>query len=242
MVNQSSIFLTRREAIDAICIDFQQYDPQIMLFAEVLRLITDDTLHLKREPGENGAWINDPGRTTMHWLEGSDLIAFMCDAIRRAEWDDDLLAAVSQRVFQSRVSPDVDPDTREPGIRIDTHMEDFRCRQCGNCCDSLDYHHEVNEADVSLWKATKRTDIMKWVEVTTGKDRTTAYRVWVSPKTGQVATPCPFLKKDPSSPRRQCSIHDAKPGICRQYPVSRKHAVMTGCLGFHPPTPEKDKT
>ena len=32
--------------------------------------------------------------------------------------------------------------------------------------------------------------------------------------------------------RSVCTIQDVKPGICRQYPSSRKHAVMTGCPGF----------
>ncbi|OQY08333.1 MAG: hypothetical protein B6I22_00910 [Desulfobacteraceae bacterium 4572_123] len=43
---------------------------------------------------------------------------------------------------------------------------------------------------------------------------------------------CPFLKKIPSENRRLCAIHDIKPAICRQYPVSRKHALITGCPGF----------
>ena len=242
MVNKPSIFLTRREAIDAICIDFKQYDPQIMLFSEVLRLVTDDRLHLKREPGKNGAWINELGHTAMHWMEGPELIAFMCDTIESAEWTTKLLAVVSQRVFQSRVRPEVDPATGRPGIRIETQMEDFNCRQCGRCCRALDYHHEVTEADMDRLKASGREDITEWVEVTAGEDQITAYRIWVSPKTGQLVTPCPFLDKDPASNRWNCRIHDIKPGICRQYPVSRKHALMTGCLGFKRPAPKKNRT
>ena len=240
MANKPSIFLTHREAIDAICIDFKQYDPQIMLFSEVLRLVTGDSLHLKREPGKNGAWINEPGHTTMHWMEGPELIAFMCDTIECADWTSDLMAAVSQRVFQSRILPEVDPVTGKPGIRIETHMEDFHCHQCGRCCRALDYHHEVTEADVTGWKSSDCRDILRWVEVTAGEDQQPAYRIWVSPKTGRLVTPCPFLKLDSTSNRWNCRIHDIKPGICRQYPVSRKHALMTGCLGFQRPAPEKD--
>ncbi len=242
MAHKPTIFLTRREAIDAICIDFKQYDPQIMLFAEVLRLITHDTLHLKREPGKNGAWINEPGHTTMHWMEGPELITYMCDAIRSADWTDDLLATVSQRVFQSRIRPHVDPVSGESGIRIETHMEDFHCRQCGQCCRALDYHHDVTEADVAQWKGSGHSDILKWVEVSTGKDRAPIYRIWVSPKTGQLISPCPFLKKNPTTNRWRCHIHAIKPGICRQYPVSRKHALMTGCPGFQRPVAENRKT
>jgi len=239
MASTPSIFLTRREAIDAICIDFQQYDAQFMLFAEVLRLITQDSLHLKREPGKNGAWINGLGQNTMQWMEGPELIAFMCEMVRSADWTIDLLLSVSQRVFQSRVRTDVDPDTGDAGIQIETNMEDFHCRQCGRCCKSLDYHHEVTSGDVARWKASGCHEVLNWLEVTKAKDRLPIYRIWVSPKTGQLATPCPFLKKDPTSNRRYCRIHDIKPVICRQYPVSRKHALMTGCLGFQRPAPSK---
>lgn len=242
MGRKPSIFLTRREVIEAICIDFNQYDPQIMLFAEVLRLITKEKLHLKREPGKNGAWINGLDHTTMQWMEGDELTAFMCDIVGSANWNADLLAAVCQRVFQSRVWPDVDPVSGETGIRIETNMEDFHCRQCGRCCLSLDYHHGVTETDVTQWKAAGHHEILKWVEIAADDGHPPVYRIWVSPKTGQLVTPCPFLKKDPTSNRWQCQIHDRKPGVCRQYPVSRKHALMTGCLGFQRPAPEKDKT
>jgi Fe-S-cluster containining protein len=233
MAKTPTIFLTFREAVDAICIDFRQYEPQIMLFAEVLRLISNDTLHLKRKPEQNGAWINDPGRTTMHWMEGRDLTAYMCDAVVATEWTAELMVAVSRRVFQSRAEPAVDPATGEAGIRIEVNMEDFHCRQCGHCCRSLDYHSELNDADVAHWRESGRKDILEWVAVTTSGDGKPAYRIWVSPETARIVTPCPFLKQDPDTRRWLCRIHDVKPGICRQYPVSRKHARMTGCPGFH---------
>lgn len=52
------------------------------------------------------------------------------------------------------------------------------------------------------------------------------------PGKNQLADTCPFLKKIPAENRWVCKIHDIKPAICRRYPVSRKHAVMTGCPGF----------
>ncbi len=232
MDHKSSIFLTLEEAIDAICFDFRQYDPQMMLFAEVLPLLTDNRLHLKREAGKNGAWINRVGRSKMQWLTGPELISFMCQSVRNANWDIDLLASVSQRVFQSRVRPEVDPVSGETGIRIETNMETFQCRQCGRCCRALDYHHELTDEDVTQWNATGHDEILKWVAVADRDNGRPAYRIWVSPDTGQLVTPCPFLKKEPASNRWQCGIHDIKPTICRQYPVSRKHALLTGCSGF----------
>jgi uncharacterized membrane protein YhaH (DUF805 family) len=55
---------------------------------------------------------------------------------------------------------------------------------------------------------------------------------WVIPGTNEFAPSCPFLKRGGSPHQWICSIHDVKPDICRNYPVSRKHALMTGCPGF----------
>lgn len=231
--DKESIFLTFDEAVRAICIDFRQYPPQTMLFAGILPLISDNKNHLKREPGKNGAWINRPGQHNMHWLDGPKLTAYLCDAISNTHWDDRLLADVCSRVFQTRALPTIHPDTGNKGVLIETNMENFSCRQCGNCCRSLDYHNELTETDISRWKTLGRHDILNWVEVINHNGADEQYRIWVSPKTHRLTETCPFLKKEPTSNRWQCLIHDVKPGICRQYPISRKHALMTGCLGFN---------
>jgi Fe-S-cluster containining protein len=118
------------------------------------------------------------------------------------------------------------------GVRIETGMEDFSCRQCGGCCTSLDYHHELTEEDVAQWERLGRTDILKWVRRIEGEGRHKAYRIWTVPGTTRLADVCPFLKKIPSENRWECLIHDVKPAICRQYPLTRKHGIMTGCPGF----------
>jgi len=41
MVKKESLFLTREEALEAICRDFRQYDPQIILFFQIIRLISE---------------------------------------------------------------------------------------------------------------------------------------------------------------------------------------------------------
>lgn len=241
-MEKASIFLTTEEAVRAICIDFRQYDPQTMLFAELMRLISNNTVHLKREPGKTGAWIKRPGSPKMKWLDGQALKEFMCDAVSKTHWEPDQLAAVCSRVFQTRVQPVTDENTGETGMQIQTNMETYVCRQCGNCCRSLDYHSEVREADVQRWKQLDRHDILKWVEIADSRGATPTYRIWVSPKTGQAAEICPFLEKDPTSNRWQCRIHDVKPAICRQYPITRKHALMTGCPGFDKPGPKTTST
>ncbi len=231
-MDRDSIFLSVSQAVDAICIDFQQYDPQIMLFSEVIRLISGDSVHLKREGHKNGAWVTSSGRKSMKWLDGQQLVAFMCRSVKECQWDLRLLADVCRRVFQSRVEVTEHLETGEKGIAVETNMAGYACRQCGRCCRILDYHHELTAADVNRWKALQRHDILKWVHIEKDRPGNSVYRIWVNPRSAQIATPCPFLKYQASTTQWQCQIHDVKPAICRQYPISRKHAIMTGCRGF----------
>ena len=122
--------------------------------------------------------------------------------------------------------------TGQPGIRVLTGMEDFACHQCGKCCQRLDYHNEITADDVAYWKQAGRSEILDWVGTFQKNDREALYRIWIKPGTRTFAETCPFLKKKPHENRWICLIHDVKPQICRQYPVSRKHAIMTGCPGF----------
>lgn len=241
-LNKQSIFLTTKETVRAICNDFKAYDPQIMLFTEVLRIVFDGNVHLKREPGKVGAWISQSGQTNMKWLEGTELVTYMCHAMSRTRWDADLLTAVGQRVFQTRVEPAEDQNSGHSGVRIETNIEAYDCQQCGHCCRNLEYHREVKESDLSLWKKMGRKDILQWVDAAPQKNGVPAYRIWVCPKTKRIVEPCPFLEKNPTANRWICRIHDVKPDICRQYPVSRKHAVMTGCKGFSLSGANRSKT
>lgn len=233
-MEKKAVFLTDEEAVDAIVIDFRHYEPQVMLFCSIIGLIFDNRIHFTREPGKPGVWIGRSGQANMRWLEGDDLVEYMCTAVRDASWTTEKLAAVCSRVFRSRARPGLDPETGQKGLWIETHMEAFDCRQCGNCCRSLDYHHEVTTADVEKWKSLGRDDILRWVDpVTTGnREKQVGYRIWVVPGTHQLAARCPFLKRVPGKDRWICDIHAVKPKICRNYPVSHKHAAMTGCRGF----------
>jgi len=234
-MEKSSIYLTAEEAIDAIIIDFRQYDPQVMLFCSIIGMISNNEIHFKREPGRLGVWINRGGQANMRWLESADLVEFMCAAIRETRWTTELLAAVGSRVFQGRAQAVVNPETGRQGLQIETQMASFACHQCGRCCRSLDYHYDVTAADVARWKALGRDDILRWVDPVIRQNEIVGYRIWVEPGTHQMADTCPFLKKDPTADRWVCDIHAVKPQICRNYPVSRKHATMTGCSGFNKP-------
>jgi Fe-S-cluster containining protein len=232
MTEKESIFLTKEQAIEAVCLDFRQYEPQVLLFSEIIRVISTDGTVASREMGKEGLWINQTGRRNMRWFEGAELIDILCETLLKANPDPELLSAVCTRVFQTRAFPAEDPTTGLPGIRILTGMEDFHCHQCGNCCRTLDYHNEITDKDVIRWQRLGRTDILNRVGVFQKNDRETVYRIWMKPGTREFAEICPFLQKQPTENRWTCRIHDVKPRICSQYPVSRKHAVMTGCPGF----------
>ena len=236
MVTKDSIFLTLAETKSAICNDFRQYPPQLILFGAILPLITGGRSSLTREPGKEGGWISRIGQRNLLWMEGTELVDYMCEAVAAADPDPDLLADVSGRVFQTRAFPDRDPTCNQLGIRVETGMEAYTCLQCGQCCRSLEYRNDLSEDDVGLWKRLGRTDILEWVGTTRKDGHIAGYRMWVSPKTGRMVDTCPFLTGSAKKRHWKCSIQKVKPTICRQYPLSRKHAVMTGCKGFKPPS------
>lgn len=226
------LFLTRAEALQAICLDFKGYDLQLMLYCEVLRTIIREGVTYKREPGKAGLWVSREGRHRMHWLEGAELVAFMCAAVTGASLDPDHLAGLCRLVFQTPCRVGQCPETGVSGVMVQTGMESFACRQCGQCCTKLHYHDGITAEDVKRLMDLRRDDILKWVGTTKTSAGETVYRIWVTPGTNQFAPICPFLRNGPSNRQRICAIHDVKPQVCRNYPVSRKHARMTGCPGF----------
>lgn len=105
----------------------------------------------------------------------------------------------------------------------------FSCKQCGNCCLNLDaYQTCATDEDVALWEKNGRDDILGWVdEVVPG-----IYDIWVSPRTGDDVSRCPWLRKLPRQEKYICRIQNMKPEVCRNYPLSKNHAEKTGCMGF----------
>lgn len=231
MTHDAPLFLTPDEAVDAVRIDFQQYDPQLMLFSEILPIITNGQHHLKRDPPKNGAWINTGSRGHMRWLAGPELITHMCKTLTHTSLSPDQVVAICARVFHTRVEAGVSPDGDKEGLFIETGMAQYNCRQCGQCCRTLDYHREITAEDVDRWRTLDRQDILEWVGVFKTAGQTT-YRIWIQPGTGALAAQCPFLIQPTDKNAYTCAIHAIKPGVCSDYPVSRKHALMTGCLGF----------
>lgn len=233
MAETTPILLTIDQAVDAICLDFRGYDPQPMLFCEVLRTVHGGRLIYKRESGQAGLWISGGHHGKMQWLEGKVLIDYMCDTVTDADLAAADLAVLCGKVFQAPCRAVPDPKTGRTGIEVRPDMTGFSCKQCGRCCSRLDYHSGVTSEDVARLGALGRTDVLKWIG--RGKDSSgrMVYRMWVAPETRRpVSGPCPFLKQGDTNEHHICTIHDVKPTVCRNYPLSRKHAVMTGCPGF----------
>ncbi len=160
------------------------------------------------------------------------MVGYVCNALQNADLNPAILSSICAMVFHTRASVATSPDTDRPAIWIQTGMEDFVCRKCGQCCVSLDYHGELSADDVALWKKLGRNDILKWVRILKKGDGKTDYRIWTIPGTTRLADVCPFLNKERSENCWRCLIQDVKPRVCRHYPASRKHAFMTGCRGF----------
>lgn len=232
MAQRETVFLTADQALRSIRRDLRQYDPQVMLLCQILRLISGGKTVVRRDPNRDGAWISTPARQNMRWLGGPELVETVCESLEDAHTEPEMLASVCGRVFHARAYTALDPETGQVGIRVETGMDDFHCRQCGRCCRSLDYRKEVTAEDVARWRTLGRTDILDWVGIFERAGRETAYRIWMIPGTTKTAETCPFLHHVSEENRWICRIHDVKPAICRQYPFTRKHALMTGCPGF----------
>ncbi len=112
--------------------------------------------------------------------------------------------------------------------------KEFNCKQCGNCCLNLSGVIDVcaTEEDIRLWEENDRADILEWVDAIPMDEDHYVYDIWVSPRTGDDVTRCPWLRKLPNQDKYICRIQDMKPEHCRKYPLSKEQAENTCCLGF----------
>ncbi len=234
------LFLTRREVLRAIHMDFQQYAPQIDTWRKISPMVLGDDTRLVEDGGRQRLWLVKGRKQRRRPIQAKDLGALL---LRRLETSDPSLvelAGVCQIIFQTNVRAGPSRDGRIKGLHIETGMEDFHCQKCGKCCRNLDYHDQLNEKDYALWQQLGRQDLLQWVRPVHAGGRIHSYRIWVPPGSVSAAAVCPWLRRVGSGEEEwQCAIHDVKPEICRQYPGTRKHALMTGCPGFN--LPEKSK-
>jgi Fe-S-cluster containining protein len=228
------IFLCYAEALRAIQNDLAQYSPQPLLLRHLAQLILGEKVSILEDKHRTGLWVGRGKKCKCRLITYDQLPEYLCITLERIHPPIEILAKICGCVFQERAYPGNQNCEREEGVFIETGMEDFKCLQCGRCCRYLDYHKELIHKDYLLWQSLGRTDIMERVKLIRKAGKVVAYRIWIDPVTHQILESCPWLKKDSEHNLYICRIHDVRPGICRQYPGSRKHARMTGCSAFKP--------
>ena len=231
MDEKDRIFLTRKELLRAVRIDFKQYGPQFDLFQDLCPIITGNTTIVIKDKNNDCALITRGKKSKTRRMREHELGDYLFKKLSKNDYPLSVLAEICRRVFETRASPGRHPVSGNEGIWIETDMALFHCTQCGDCCRNLLYHNDCTEEDYSLWGSLGRADIMKKVMIISSGDRITGYRIWMNPDTGQLYPQCPWMKPTPAKNRYACLIQDVKPEICRQYPYTRKHAIMTGCRG-----------
>jgi Fe-S-cluster containining protein len=226
------LFLSRAEVLAAIRMDFEQYEPQVSLYLDLIPLIFGSGAICMDDPRQGGLWFKVAAGEKLRRISAEDLGLRLLRALDANPIVLQQLVKIATLVFEAPARIGVDPKTGHRGLWIETGMEAFTCRQCGRCCLSLDYHSELTSQDVERWRRKGRNDILKWVRKIPNQGGQPAYRIWVHPQRNSLAVVCPFLEALSGQDRHICRIHSVKPTICRQYPGSRKHGIITGCIGF----------
>jgi Fe-S-cluster containining protein len=231
MDTKNRIFLSPAEALRAIRIDFKQYGPQFHLFQSLCPILTHNrTIVTKNEKGEC-ILMKRGKKSKTRRISEQKLGDYLFKILNENDYPLPIIAEICQLVFETRVGPGKHPISGRDGIWIETDMASFQCCQCGDCCRTLFYHNDCTAEDYQQWETLGRTDIMEKVMVIQSEAGETQYRIWMDPETRRLYSQCPWIVLSPLKNKYDCLIQDVKPEICRQYPYTRKHAIMTGCKG-----------
>lgn len=233
MAQDHRIFLTPPQARAAIRADLFQYAPQKTLFRSLCPILLGRHT-VAGENDDDGVWIETGRLGKMRKITWEALRRRLGDAVMNHGADREAVAALLSRVFETPAAPGRDAAGRQ-GLWLDTGMAGFACRLCGDCCRHLDYHEQCTVADVRRWRLAGRDDLIARTLPVRSGGRIDHYRIWSSADGRAIRQTCPWLRPQDGG-QFVCGIHDQKPGICREYPGSRKHALMTGCRGFGPDT------
>ena len=230
MTPKYKIFLTFSQAIKDILDDFK-FDPeQNELFAKVYSYLVGG----KATPGEKecspigikygGIWHQPQGLEENIFYTWHDFQDVLSQAFKTNPPSEQDILKLYKMVTGLNAYIGAGPGKLK-GIWGETEMEKFKCIQCGHCCLNMNdaYATSAYEEDIARWEEEKRWDILEYIDVGD---------LWVSPRTGEDVSRCPWLRKLPNKDKYICRIHHTKPKHCRDYPDSKKHAMRTGCKGF----------
>jgi len=223
------IFLTFAEALEAIRIDFAHYAPQVGLFCGLVPLVFGSHALVTRASTPNEIWLRTGRCGAPERMDGRRLGELLVARLKARPPAPELLAAICYRVFQGRTM--IGENEGKCGLWVETGMEAFICRRCGLCCRGLRFDDAGTAADWERLAQLGRNDILAWIDPIRRQGCVVACRLWIDPATGRAAEVCPWLVAQGPG-RFACRIHEIRPEICRQYPATRKHAEMTGCIGF----------
>jgi len=108
-----------------------------------------------------------------------------------------------------------------------------KCLRCGSCCIQYHGNNFANEEEIRRWIEEERFDILhycygwnEWCfwnfienpkEVLEYLTEGINSDVWFNPETQEEIYLCPFLRKRRNREQFECSIHDTRPGVCREY-------------------------
>ncbi len=223
------LFLTPSEALEAMRIDFEQYAPQTHLLRGLVPRVWGPRALVSTGAGADEFWLRTQGAGPLERVTGKALGDRILERLTARPPPLETLCVICRQVFRQQVV--AGSFKGKPGLWIDTGMADFTCRRCGHCCRDLVYRDHGTAADYIRIEETCRRDILARMVPVYQEGRLIACRFWIDPSSGLYSQTCPWLE-----PRRDevwtCTIRNLRPDICRQYPGSRKHAEMTGCLGF----------
>lgn len=230
MNKKNKKFLSFSSAIEEILNDFKMYNTQYNLFAKVYSFIAGG----KATPGEEkcpplgitygGIWYQPDKSKERKFYNLQDFDHLLTQAFSSKNLSGENILKLYKMVMEINAYIGIGPGKNE-GIWVETEMEKFKCIQCGNCCLYLSDSccTTAYEEDMLRWEKEGRWDILDYI---VAKD------LWISPRTGEDVTRCPWLRKLPAKEKYICRIHDTKPTHCKDYPKSKKHALQTGCKGF----------
>lgn len=100
------------------------------------------------------------------------------------------------------------------------------CTQCGRCCTNAKFmgSMQASPEDLARWKREQRYDILQYAcQLGSFAD------LWISPRTGEELSRCPFVRKRRNKPIYDCTIYDTRPEVCREYPHYVSHMQIIDC-------------
>ncbi len=234
MSQDSRTFLNRSQAVDAIAADFSQYGPQPGLLLEIAPVILGDDVRTGDVNTDGWVKIRHGSSRAFEPVDMESLAFYIIHLLETDRTTVEVLARICSLVFKTAVWPG--EDEGETGVWVEDQMNEFECQRCGSCCRGL--QHVCTPEDLNLWERHGREDILCNISAEKGADGKVKYRIRTVPEAGMPAEDCPFLAPVPGKQIFRCRIQTVKPLVCLEYPLTRKHARLTGCPGFQLPLAE----